>query len=102
MIPEYIWRSGVISNDILKSVMTNHCSADDQLYYTNIKDFIDIDNSLKQTELSDNVFDDPDLNAYKLLSAQQIVYRLLSSSSINEGFIKSYFTFVQNLLNKDK
>jgi hypothetical protein len=63
--------------------------------------FIDIDNSLRQPELLDKVFDDADLNAYKLLSAQQIVYRSLNSSSINEGFIRSYLTFVQNLLNKD-
>ena len=79
----------------------NFCSEEDFQRYKKIVYFIDIDNSLRQPELLDKVFDDPDLNAYKLLSAQQIVYRSLNSSSINEGFIKSYLNFVQNLLNKD-
>ena len=100
MIPEYVRHSWVTSSDILTSTM-NFCLEDDFKYYKKMVDFIDIDNSLKQPELLDKVFNDPDLNAYKLLSAQQIVYRSLNSSSINEGFIKSYLTFVQNLLNKD-
>ena len=100
MIPEYIWHSWVISSDILGSIM-NFCPEEDFQRYKKIVYFIDIDNSLRQPELLDKVFDDPDLNAYKLLSAQQVVYRSLNSSSVNEGFIKSYLTFVQNLLNKD-
>ena len=79
----------------------NLCSEEDFLYYKKLAYFIDIDNSLRQPELLDKVFDDPDLNAYKLLSAWQVVYRSLTSSSINEGFIKTYLNFVQNLLNKD-
>ncbi|MBO7094872.1 hypothetical protein J6V86_01485 [bacterium] len=56
------------------SVM-NFCPDDDRFLYRKIANFIDIENSLKQPELLDKVFDDPDLNAYKLLSAQQVVYR---------------------------
>jgi hypothetical protein len=48
------------------------------------------------------VFDNPDLNAYKLLSAQQTVYKILEGTSLNEGYIKSYLDFVQSLLDKDK
>ncbi|MBQ5944953.1 hypothetical protein IJL65_00680 [bacterium] len=77
------------------------CPEEDFQYYKKMVNFIDIDNSLSQPELLDKVFDDPDLNAYKLLSAQQAVYRSLKSSSMNLGFIKSYLTFVQNLLSKD-
>ena len=73
----------MISADILGSVM-NFCSDKDFQYYKKMVNFIDVDNSLRQPELLDKVFDDPDLNAYKLLSAQQIVYRSLNSSSINE------------------
>jgi hypothetical protein len=51
--------------------------------------------------LSDKVFDDADLNAYKLLSAQQSVYKILEGTSINENYIKSYLSYVQNLINKD-
>jgi hypothetical protein len=51
--------------------------------------------------LSDKVFDDADLNAYKLLSAQQSVYKILEGTSINENYIKSYLSYAQNLINKD-
>ena len=101
MIKEYVWHSWVTSADnVLKSVM-NLCGADDYLYYTKMVRFIDIDNSLRQPELLDTTYNDPDLNAYKLLSAQQIVAMTLKNSSINENFIKSYLTFAQNLINKD-
>ena len=60
----------------------NFCSEEDFLYYKKMVNFIDIDNSLRQPELLDKVFDDPDLNAYKLLSAQQVVYRSLIGSSL--------------------
>ena len=101
MIPEYVRQSWDISSDILGSVM-NFCPDDDRFLYRKIANFIDIENSLKQPELLDKVFDDPDLNAYKLLSAQQVVYRWLNGTSINENFIRSYLTYVQNLLNKDR
>jgi hypothetical protein len=48
------------------------------------------------------VFDDPDLNAYKLLSAQQSVYKILDGTSLNENYIKSYLKFVQSLIDKDR
>jgi hypothetical protein len=63
--------------------------------------FIDLENSLKQPEISDKIFDDPDLNAYKLLSAQQSVHKILDGTSLNENYIKSYLNFVQTLINKD-
>ena len=101
MVQDYVWHSWVTSYDILGSVM-NYCSEDDRRYYRKMVNFIDIENSLRQPELLDKVFDDPDLNAYKLISAQQIVYKSLNNSSMNENFIKTYLVFVQNLLNKDR
>ena len=101
MVQDYVWHSGVTSSDILLSIM-NYCPEEDRRYYRKVLNFIDIENSLRQPELLDKVFDDPDLNAYKLISAQQTVYKSLTNSSINENFIKTYLTFVQNLLNKDR
>jgi hypothetical protein len=80
----------------------NYCTEEDRRYYRKVVNFIDIENSLRQPELLDKVFDDPDLNAYKLISAQQTVSKLVNNSSINENFIKTYLNFVQNLLNKDR
>jgi hypothetical protein len=63
--------------------------------------FIDLENSLKQPEVQDRVYEDPDLNAYKLLTAQQSVHKILDGTSLNENYIKSYLKFVQALINKD-
>lgn len=99
MIKDYTLRAWVVS-DTLLSIMEN-CWDDDYKYYKKLINFIDLENSLRQPDLSDRVFDDPDLNAYKLLSAQQSVYKILDWTSINENYIKSYLSFVQALLNKD-
>jgi len=99
MIKEYTLRAWAVS-DVLLSIMEN-CWEDDYKYYKKLINFIDLENSLRQPDLSDKVFDDPDLNAYKLLSAQQSVYKILDWTSINENYIKSYLSFVQALLNKD-
>lgn len=99
MIKDYTLRSGLTS-DILTSIMES-CGANDYQYYKKLINFIDLENSLWQPELSDRVFDDPDLNAYKLLSAQQSVYKILDGTSLNENYIKSYLNYVQFLLNKD-
>lgn len=98
MIKDYTLRAGVISDSLL-SIM-EYCT-DDYESYKKMVNFIDLENSLKQPELSDKIFDDPDLNAYKLLSAQQSVHKILDGTSLNENYIKSYLNFVQNLINKD-
>ena len=100
MIKDYTLRSGE-SSDILMSLMED-CGAYDYMFYRKLVNFIDLEKSLEQPQLADKVFDDPDLNAYKLLSAWQNVYKILEGTSINEGYIKSYLSYVQSLLNKDK
>ena len=100
MIKDYTLHAGKYS-DTLTSIIEN-CSSEDYQYYKKLINFIDLENSLWQPELSDKVFEDPDLNAYKLLSAQQSVYKILDWTSINEIYIKSYLKFVQSLIDKDK
>lgn len=101
MVKEYVLHSSSLPTDTLDSVM-NYCSEEDQLYYKKIVGFIEVENSLSQPELSSKVFDDPDLNAYKLLSAQQSLHKILEGANINEGYVISYLDFVQNLVNKDR
>ena len=100
MIKEYTLHVGN-SSDTLIYIM-EYCGENDLKYYKKMVDFIDIEKSLWQPELSTKVYEDPDLNAYKLLSAQQIVYKILDWTSLNEGYIKSYLEFVQLLIDKDK
>ena len=101
MVKEYTLHVWNWSSDSLSSIM-DYCEDKDVLYYKKIINFIEIENSLNQPELSDKVFDDPDLNAYKLLSAQQSVYKILDGSTLNKNYIVSYLNFVQALINKDK
>jgi hypothetical protein len=101
MVQEYTRRSGVISSDFLKHVM-EYCDEDDQAYYNKMVSFIEIENSLNNPELSDKVFDNPDLNAYKLLSAMQKLHNFLEMNQVNENFTDSYLKYVQALVNKDR
>lgn len=101
MVQEYTWRSWIINSDFLDNIM-QLCGEEDQEYYNKMVDFIEIDNSLSNPELSDRVFDNSDLNAYKLLSAMQKMHNFLEMNQINENFTDSYLKFVQALINKDR
>lgn len=99
MINEYVWRVGLTTDDF-ESIM-QYCNGDEYVFYTKLVNFIELEKSLWQPELSDKVYDDPDLNAYKLLSARQTVYRIVWWTTLNENFLKSYLNYVQALINKD-
>jgi hypothetical protein len=75
MINEYVLKVGIVADDF-ETVM-QFCNEDEYKFYKNLVDFIELENSLLQPELSDKVFDNADLNAYKLLSAQQTVYKIV-------------------------
>ena len=100
MVKEYTEHSWVSSSEALHYTM-EYCSEDEKQYYKKLTNFIEVENSLSQPELSDKVFDDADLNAYKLLSAQQYLYNKSLRWNSNENYIKSYLDFVQALINKD-
>lgn len=101
MIKEYTWRSWY-SSSVLSAAMEN-CGDEQYEYYKKMINFIEVENSLSQPELPSKVFDDPDLNAYKLISAQQTVYKYLNwTSTFNKNYVVSYLTYVQALINKDK
>lgn len=101
MVIEYTWRSWVNSSDGLREVMQN-CSEEYRNDYNKLIWFIEIENSLGNPELSDKVFDDPDLNAYKLLSSMQKMYNFLKLNQINENLTDSYLKFIQALIDKDR
>lgn len=101
MVKEYTEHSWVSSSEALQYTM-EYCSESDQQYYKKLTNFIEVENSLSQPEISDKVFEDPDLNAYKLLSVLQYLYNKSLRWSSNENYIKSYLDYVQALVNKDK
>lgn len=100
LVHSYTLRSWV-SSDELSSVL-RYCQSSDVDQYKMLVNFIKVENSLWQPELSEEIFDDSYLNAYKLLSAQQNVYKILEGTAVNKNFIISYLKFVQALINKDR
>lgn len=100
MIKDYVLHAGMTSDDL--STAMSYCFVDDNNYYKKLINFVELENSLWQPELSDKVFEDPDLNAYKLLSALQSVEKFLWWTSFNENYIKSYLNYVQKLIDKDR
>lgn len=101
MVKEYTWHSWVWYDDNLNLVM-NYCSDEDKSYYKKMTNFIEAEKSLNQPQIPNKVFDDSDVNAYKLISAWQSVYKILDGTSLNKNYIISYLNFVQELINKDK
>ena len=100
LVNNYTLRSWVSSDELLSILW--YCSRSDMDQYKTLVNFIKVENSLWQPELSEEIFDDPNLNAYKLLSAQQSVYKILDWTAVNKNFIISYLKFVQALINKDR
>ena len=98
MIKDYTLHAGAVSETLLLAM--EYCW-EEYDPYKKMVNFIDLENSLKQPEVQDRVYEDPDLNAYKLLTAQQSVHKILDGTSLNENYIKSYLKFVQALINKD-
>ena len=90
MVKEYTLHVGSSTDDLVTLMW--YCGKDDEEYYRKLVDFVDLENSLLQPELSNKVFSNPDLNAYKLLSAQQTVYKILEWTSLNELYIDNWST----------
>ena len=99
-VQDYVLRAGVTSENL--TTLMDYCGAEKSQFYKKVVNFIDIENSLWQPDLSDKVYDDPDLNAYKLLSALQSVYKFLDGTSFNENYVKTYLTYLQAVVEKDK
>lgn len=101
MILDYIEHSWKVTSDSLGYAM-EYCSIEEYNYYRKLVNFIKVDNSLWQPEVLGDIFEDSDLNAYKLLSIQQILNRKLTLKTVSEDYINSYLNYVQTLINKDK
>jgi hypothetical protein len=79
----------------------NECGPEYRSYYKKMTSFIEVENSMNQPELSEKVYDDPDINAYKLISSRQNVYKFLNGT-VNKNYIISYLKFVEKLIGQDK
>ena len=101
MIKEYTIHSRVVYYTSDFAAIMNKCGEDYVDYYKKMTNFIEVDNTLNQPELSEKVYEDFDMNAYKLVSSWQKVSKFLNGT-VNKNYIKSYLKFVKALIDKDK
>ena len=100
MIKEYSIHAWTLYSSDFDSIM-NDCGPEYRHYYKKMTNFIEVENSMSQPELSEKVYDDPDINAYKLISSWQSVYKFLNGT-VNKNYIISYLKFVEKLIWQDK
>lgn len=70
-------------------------------FYKKIGFFVDIEQQLLNGYISSDVYKDPLLNAYKLLSYQQILYQDFQSLKIRKNQYIAYINFVQEAIKRD-
>lgn len=100
IVKEYSIRAWLTYIQDFASIM-NKCGEDYSVYYKKLTNFIEVENSMNQPEIPEKIYDDPDINAYKLISSWQNVDKFLNWT-VNKNYIKSYFKFVKALIDKDK
>ncbi len=100
MIKEYTIHAWETYLQDFASIM-NKCGEDYWTYYKKLTNFIEVDKSVDLPEVPEKVYEDPDINAYKLVSLWWKVSRFLDWT-VNKNYIKSYFKFVKTLIDKDK
>jgi hypothetical protein len=83
------------------STLISQCPTEAIQNYRKLSNFITIEQEIAKGIISKNVYNDKELNSYKLLSAQQILYKNYLAGNINKGYLTSYLDFVQELINKN-
>lgn len=81
--------------------IASQCWDDFYQTFSSTKSFLNIQNQLSDWYINATLSDDPDANAYKLISYQQILYNDVSESIINEARFNSYLNFITSLLKKE-
>lgn len=91
------------SNDTNEKIENIFISCGDNYYedFHTIQLFLDIQNQLKEWYINQTVYQNEMLNAYKLISYQQIIYNDLHQSTINNIRFETYINYLQELLKKD-
>lgn len=99
-IKNYIIYSNYSENN-LKEIIEN-CSKIQPIEEINkIENFIEIQKELEKWYIKDKYYAYKDLNSYKLLSFQQILYNDITSKKIDTISLNNYIGFVKNLIKKN-
>jgi|GEM_PF-1922267 len=94
----------IYSNDTSPVIeeLVEKCSAQSVAKFKKLASFIEIQGQLDSKQISKSVYNDNDINAYKLVSLQQAIYKDIVNNRTNTATITQYFTFLKELLAIDK
>jgi len=70
--------------------------------FERLASFIEVQNELDSKQISKSIYNDSEINAYKLLSVQQSIYKDIINNRINTTNILQYLDFLKELLAADK
>lgn len=85
------------TSDKLEEIVEENCTDDEINYYKTLINFIEVNKSLN-SRLTDNIYINKDINAYKIISAMQALH---SSNTLNVSEILYYLEYVQSLIDKE-
>jgi hypothetical protein len=78
------------------------CTLEQIQRYRQLKNFIEIEQELSNGIISDAIYNDNvTLNAYKLLSIQQTLYKNLNVGTLNKSYLMNYLDYSQTIIEKD-
>jgi len=94
----------IYSNDTSSTIegLIARCSQQSLENFKTLASFIEIQKQLEDKQISKSVYNDSDLNTYKLLSVQQAIYKDIISNRTNTANILQYINFLKELLAIDK
>ncbi len=97
-IHQYLKNSNYADNSLANIVLS--CGEEVDNLYTALKDLNIIKKDLLDVT-SKYVSDDRELNAYKLISLQQLIYNEVEKRRLNQPRVAAYLQFIKELLKKD-
>jgi hypothetical protein len=96
----YIYYKGSDSESI--KYLMKQCPSNYQDEYNLYINFLEIENELFSKFITNKIYKEDELNIYKLISYQQIINDDINNKMIDVDRINRYFSFLQELLKKDK
>jgi len=94
----------IYSNDTNAKIeeLVARCSTQSVTKFKKLASFIEVQKELDSKQISKSIYNDSEINAYKLLSVQQSIYKDIINNRINTTNILQYLDFLKELLAADK
>ncbi|MDR2190355.1 MAG: hypothetical protein LBP53_04115 [Candidatus Peribacteria bacterium] len=86
----------------LFDTLVSQCLTEQIQQYRTLTNFIQVENELTNSILSSTVYPSATINAYKLLSFQQILYKSLLAGTFNKSYLTNYLEYSQELINRNQ